>query len=356
MSLSRAMLFLACLFLALTLAVPGFGQLQLGDTPSFPGSGRQPSTSVPNTMAGEGTIIGSVRTLDNKPVPNARVLVTSPVDRTPMMAEYTSNDGGFIVSGLRSGMYDVKAESGVLEAEQRVQVSGGQSWVTVRMPNAKQGTQAGATGNNSMVSVQQLHVPEKAAFLLEKAQKALSGNKLEEAGKYVSKALEAYPEYSQALALRGVLEMHAQHMDQASADANHAIQADPNNGMGYLVMGAILNSQQKYKDALLPLQRAETLMPGAWQGYFESSKALLQLQKFQDALQQVNRAMALSDSMSHPELHLVKGYAYIGLQVYSSALGELEQYVTQVPADPSSASVRSTLEKIRPLAAAAVPR
>jgi Flp pilus assembly protein TadD len=306
-------------------------------------------------MAGEGTIMGSVRTLDNKPVANARVVVSSPLERTPMMAEYTSNDGSFVVSGLRSGMYDVRAESGVQEAEQRVQVNGGQAWVTMRMPDASRSAQPGAAGGNSTVSVQQLHVPEKAASFLQKAQEALGSNKLEEAGKYVSKALETYPEYSQALAFRGVLEMHQQQIDKATEDATHAIQADPSDGMGYLVMGAILNAQDKYKDALVPLQRAETLMPGAWQGYFESGKALLQLQKFQDALQQVNKAMALTDLARHPELHLVKGYAYMGLRVYGAALGELEQYVNQVPASPYSASIRSTLEKIRPLAAAAVP-
>jgi len=355
MLVSRDKLFLACLSLAFALVPCTFAQMQAGDMAPFPGSVRDNSAStLPGTISGSGAIIGSVRTVNNEPVANARIVVSSPVETQPVTAQYTANDGSFIVSGLHSGMYDVKAESGVLQAEERVQVNGGQAWVTMRMPEAKGASPQALTGTNSTVSVQQLHVPDKAASLLQRAQKAIADDKLDDAGKYISKALAAFPEYSQALALRGVLELHAQQFEKAGADAQHAIQADPNDGMGYLVMGAILNAQEKYQDALRPLARAETLMPGAWQSYFESGKALLQLQKFQDALQQVNRAFALTDPSNHPELHLVKGYAYMGLRTYGAALGELQEYVNQAPAGPFTASVRSILEKIRPLAAAAV--
>jgi regulator of sirC expression with transglutaminase-like and TPR domain len=121
-------------------------------------------------------------------------------------------------------------------------------------------------------------------------------------------------------------------------------------------MGAILNCQQKFADALRPLQRAELLLPNAWQGYFESSKALLQLERFQPALQLADKALALPDAGAHPELHLIKGYAYIGLRTYAAAVMELEQYVSHFPDGPDAARVRSDLEKIRPLAAASVAR
>src|SRR5579864_245916 len=91
--------------------------------------------------------------------------------------------------------------------------------------------------------------------------------------------------------------------------------------------------------------------PMPWQGYFESSKALLQLGKFQPALQQVNKALALGDAVLHPEFHLVKGYAYVGLRTYGAALGEFEQYLSHAPNGPYAAEARSLLDKVRPLAA-----
>jgi Flp pilus assembly protein TadD len=287
--------------------------------------------------------------VDNAPVPDARIEVSSPIHGQVVATQYTEQDGSFTINNVPAGAYEVRAESGTLEAGERVQVDEGQTWVTVRMPTST--SAAGpAQGSAPTVSVQQLQIPQKAASLLHKAQEALTGNKLDAATKYVAKALETYPEYAEALALRGVLKMQSHQFDQASVDANHAIHADPNNGMGYLVMGAALNAQQKFQDALRPLQRAELLMPNAWQSYFESGKALVQLGKFQDALREVNKAFTLTDPSQHPDLYLVKGYAYMGLRVYGPALTQLEQYVSKVPAGPHAAEVRTMVEKIRPLA------
>jgi tetratricopeptide (TPR) repeat protein len=240
----------------------------------------------------------------------------------------------------------------VLEASARVQLSGGQTWVTMRVPNSGASQEGG--GSAPTVSVQQLRVPDKAASFLAKAHQAMDKSKLDDAANYVSKALMAYPEYAQALALRGVLELQREQFAQAAADAEHAIQADPAYGTGYLVMGAALNCQKKFQEALRPLQQAEALLPNAWQGYFESSKALLQLGKFQEALQQVSKALTLGEPSRHPELHVLKGFACLGLHTYGAALTEFQQYLSQEPNGPYTAQVRSTLEKIRPLAAAAV--
>jgi regulator of sirC expression with transglutaminase-like and TPR domain len=80
------------------------------------------------------------------------------------------------------------------------------------------------------------------------------------------------------------------------------------------------------------------------------------LRKFQQALQQVNKALLLGDAASHPELHLLKGYAYLGLHTYGGALSEFQQYLSHAPNGPYAAEARSLLEKVRPLAAAAIAR
>jgi len=353
----REKLFLVCFLMIFALA-PGWAQMgglqeqDFGGSPQFPGTGAQNGADAKRNSSG--TIMGSVQTLSNKPVPNARIEVISLAQGQRTLTEYTSQDGSFVVGGLATGEYEVRAQSGVLEASARVRVGDGQNWVTMRVPDSN--AARGGDGSAPTVSVQQLRVPDKAASLLAKAHEAMDKGKLDEAAKYVSKALAAYPEYAQALALRGVLELQRQQFDQAAVDANHAIQADPNYGTGYLVMGAALNCQKKYQEALRPLQQAEALLPSAWQGYFEHSKALLQMAKFQEALQQVNKAFTLGDPSTHPELHLVKGSAYLGLHTYGAALTEFEQYLSREPNGPFTAQVRSTLKKIRPLAAAAVAR
>ncbi|HKW26562.1 MAG TPA: tetratricopeptide repeat protein [Terriglobales bacterium] len=352
----RDKLFLA-VFLVILVVAPSWSQIGGVQDPGLASSTQLPGSSPQNgpdlKRAGTGMIVGSVRTLDDKPVANARVEISSLAAGQRMMTAYTSADGSFMVAGLSTGDYDVRAESGVLETSARVQVGDGQTWLNMRVPNSA--TQERG-GSGPTVSVQQLRVPEKAASFLAKAHQAMDKRKLDDAANYVSKALASYPEYAQALTLRAVLEMQQDKYDQAAADANHAIQDDPNYGTGYLVIGAVLNCQKKFEDALRSLGRAETLMPNAWQGYFESSKALLQLERFQPALQQADKALTLPDAGPHPELHLIKGYAYIGLRTYGAAVTELEQYISHFPDGPDAARVRSDLEKIRPLAAASVAR
>lgn len=346
---------LACFILAFAL-VSCFAQVGIDQQPGPPTGTQFPGVAPqtgPTAQHITGSITGSVRTLTNKPVSNARVDVTSLTQGQPIATEYTGNRGNFEISDLPPGDYEVRAESGVSQASERIQVTDGQTWVTLRMPAP---AVKGGNPNGATVSVQQLKVPDKAASFLRKANQAVNKNRLKEANKYISRALAVYPRYAQALAMRGILELQNGQVEQAANDANSAVQADPNYGTGYLLMGAALNVQKKFHEALRPLNRAEELVPNAWQGYFESSKALLQLGNFQQALQQINKAFTLVDPSQHPELHLVKGYSYMALHIYGPALAEFQTYVNQVPNGPYTAAIRSTLEKIRPLAAAAVAR
>ena len=356
MFLSRQKFLLACFILAFAL-VPCFAQIGIMQQPGsdigaqFPGVSPQTGATAQQRITG--SITGSVRTVANKAVGNARVEITALAQGQPVATAYTGDNGNFAVSALPPGDYELRVQSGVLEASERVQVNDGQTWVTLRMPAP---SAQGGDANAPTVSVQQMRVPEKAASFLRKAQEAVNKNRLDEASKEISKALASYPQYAQALAMRGILDLQQGQTQQAVDDANRAIQSDPNYGTGYLVMGAALNAQSKYQEALRPLSRAEVLVPNAWQGYFESSKALLRLGKFKESLRQINKAFTLVDPSQHPELHVVKGYAYMALHIYSPALTEFQAYLNQAPNGPYTGAVRNTAEKIRPLAAAAVAR
>lgn len=353
MLVSRDKLFLV-FFLIIFSLTPCLGQMGgLADAaagPQFPGMPPQASTDM--KLANSGLISGTVCTMANKPVANARVEISSLTRGDQSGPQFTARNGSFTITNLAPGDYEIRAVSGLQEASQRVQVVNGENWVTLRLPPAS--SAQGGDGNASAVSVQQLRVPNKAVSLLGKARHAISKKRLGQAVQFIAKALAVYPQYAEALALRGVLELQGKQFVQAAADANQAIQADPNYGIGYLVMGAALNRQEKYQDALRPLERAEVLEPGAWQVYFESTKALLQLGKYQDALRQANRALGLADGVNHAELHFVKAYACIGLHTYGAAQSELQQYLKQDPDGPYAAAARASLTKIRPLAAAAV--
>lgn len=291
----------------------------------------------------KGTLSGNVLTLDGRPVPDARVELRSLMAGEIAATGFTNPDGSFAFNHVPEGQYEVEVSSGVAQTSERVEVRQISDSLTVKMPRAQR--QREQDGQQT-ISVNQLKVPERASSLFEKARQAFSQGRIDRAGELLDKAIAVFPNYAEALTLRGVVKLNANQVQQAAADVQHAIECDPSYGMAYMVMGAVLNSQGEFQQALRPLERAATLLPATWQVYFENSRALLGLNKFSEAIKQADKALSLNGNRA-PMIHLVKGYAYVGLKNYSSATPELEAFLSGEPNGANSEHARLTLEGAR---------
>jgi tetratricopeptide (TPR) repeat protein len=323
---------------------PAFAQRSHG-TPSM-----SPPAQVDDDVATAMGLSGSVRTGNNKPATDVRIEVVNIGTGQPAADAYTRQDGTFDISNIPNGTYEVRAVMGLQEAHERVDIRGGSGNVNLRFAPAE----AGDAGGRDSVSVAQLKVPGKARDAFKKAQAAMGKQKLDEAAKYVDEALTAYPEYSDALTLRGVLKLDAGKAAAALEDLDHAIKADSANSMAYIAMGAAYNSLEKYDDALRTLDRGSSLGPSAWQAYFEMGKAFMGKGSFDAALRQLNKAEDLGPK-DYVLIHLVKAHALLGMKNYSEAMAELQWYLDKAPADQQSAEARQTLEKVRSFAAVNTP-
>jgi len=290
----------------------------------------------------QSSISGTVRTIDDHPVPNARVEVREINSGQVTASGYTNNVGAFELGNLRRGTYEVVATSGVVEARERVFVDEGFASVSLRLPQAANSE----AGNRDTVSVAQMKVPGKARDALKKAREYMQKQKLDDSAKYVAKALEIYPQFAEALALRGLLKIDAKHLDDAIADLQQAIQNDPSYGFAYILMGAAYNLQTRFDDAVRTLDRGIGLSPSSWQGYFELGKALLGKSNLDLALRQLNKAEDLAPKEYAP-LHLVKAHVYLTMKNYSEAIAELELYLDRDPKGPESVRARETLDQTR---------
>jgi Tfp pilus assembly protein PilF len=291
-------------------------------------------------------LTGSVRTADNKPVSDARVEVINLVTGQMVAGTYTSPSGTFDINNISDGNYEVRATIGLDEAHDNIQVRGIGANVDLRLrPQEKP-----EAGDRHTVSVAQFKVPGKAREAFKKAQSAISKQKLDEASKYVEEALSIYPEYGDALTLRGILKLDVGHAEAACEDLDHAIKADSNNGMAYIALGAALNTLKKYDEALRALDRGTALTPTSWQAYFEMGKSLLGKGTFDAALRQINKAEDMGPK-DYALIHLVKAHALLGLKNYSEAMAELQFFLEKAPSDQNSAEARQTLEKVRAFAA-----
>jgi len=234
----------------------------------------------------------------------------------------------------------VIASKGIESASQVISLVEGRASVTLVMRSEPK------TGDSSTgVSSAQLMVPSKARHELDKAEDAVRKKKWGDAFRSIEKALTIWPRYAEALILRALIERNQHSPGLALTDAEKAIDYDPNYGKAYLVLGCVYNDLNRFDDAISTLDHGITIAPDNWQGYYEMGRAMLSKGNFDGALRQVDKGSALAHS-DYPPIHLVKGFAYLGLKNQSAALVELEAYLKLAPNTETASHVKQVLNQL----------
>src|SRR5262249_54016043 len=151
---------------------------------------------------------------------------------------YTNAQGAFEFANVPNGVYELVASSGLSEVRETLNVP---SPPGLNLIIADASQHPDAVPGDKTVSVAQFKVPGKAGDLLKKAQAAANKNKLEDVNKYLTRALEIYPQFAEALTFRGILKLDANQVPAAIEDLEKAVHYDANAPMSYLVLGAAYN-------------------------------------------------------------------------------------------------------------------
>ncbi len=295
-----------------------------------------PHRMSPSSGSVSGTVVGAQREV----AAGVRVELQDIYTRATVASAYTRQDGTFELYNIPSGHYQIVAQSGVLQAMDSVSVGFGQVTVALRFENAAPGY-----GDRNSVTVAEMMVPKKARSLYLKARDAYARGKLDDAEKLVDRALNLYPNFAEALTLRGLIQMRSNQIDQAREAFEQAIQADPNYSMAYLALASVYNAQAKYDDALRTLEHETTISPTAWQGYYEMARASIGKGLYGKALQLAEKAGQMGgDGIA--ALHLVKASAMIPLKLYGRAKQELQAYLQREPSGRQAEQVRTVLARL----------
>ena len=316
--------------------------------PSFPsqspfsnqGGLRGNNSPVGGAHSDNRSITGTVQDTQNNGLKDVRVELTD-ANGAMIGSVYTNPSGRFEFTRLAPGTYTVVATSGLQQASERVDASNFSNSVNVRMQGVGKPTD-GVEGNS--ISIAQYRVPAKAREAYRKAHEAVEKGKMDDAHKHLTNALELYPNYAEALTLRGVLALNQQDSQAAIADLDKAIQADGNYAMAYLVMGSALNMQSKFDEAIRSLQRGQTLAPNYWQGYFEMGKSYIGKADYPAALRQFERAESLAP-VDYPLISLLRAHALLAMKQFPEAMTALQAYLQKDPKGPNSVQAQKMLEQ-----------
>jgi tetratricopeptide (TPR) repeat protein len=313
---------------------------QSGISPNAPTSvGGPDSKTRQDSSPTSGEISGFVTTSDGQPVPYASVSTWGGAD-VPVSV-IAGEDGRFELHHVRPGHYELSAMVGLREGRAAVDVSEGVSLVTLTIPSPSDSRGDGRT----TTSAAQLAVPSNARREFQKAQDSLHKKKLADAAAHIEKALSFWPQYAQALVFRAVLELSQDAPKLAQVDAEKAVEYDPSDGKALIVLGSSYNRLQRWDDAIRILNRGIAIAPAEWPGYYELSKALLAKGNFAAALRQAEKASTLI-ATNYSQLHLLKGYAYLGLGNDIAAKQELEVCLKLDPNGTMAPAVRKTLDQL----------
>jgi tetratricopeptide (TPR) repeat protein len=259
-------------------------------------------------------------------------------------------NGSYEFPMLRHGRYTLVATSGLSESRTDIWFNNDTEINLQISPTV--GTTTETTGGQSTVSVAQMKVPGKAQKLFHKAMEAFRGSKVDDAFKYVQQALGFYPNYAQALTLRGVMHLERGDTRSAQPDLEKAVQLDYTDGMGYFALGSLYNVEGNFDRALQVVEHGISLSPQSWQGYLEMAKSHLGKRDFDRALADLVKAEKFAPEQTSI-IHLFRAKALVGKSNLQAAATELQAYLDKEPAGPSADKARGALEKLRAAALAA---
>ena len=198
---------------------------------------------------------------------------------------------------------------------------------------------------SARVSVAELQIPRNARSTLRKASEALHKKNPSKAIGYIDKAIDLYPRFSQALAMRALLERDT-HPEQAQVDAEKAVEYDSAFSNGYVALASVYIALGKFDDAIRALNYAIAANPEAWQGYYEMSRAFVGKRDYTAAFHQMETTCSLLTE-AYPFLHLAKADILIGLKNDNAAARELEAYLAEEPDSQDSPRAKSNLASLR---------
>ncbi len=211
------------------------------------------------------------------------------------------------------------------------------------------------------VSATNLQAPKEAKKALERAQKAIQKNKLEEAEKDLRSAVEIYPKYASAWFAMGQVYQRQNRKEDARLAFTKASEADGSYVNPYIELARIAAQEQNWQQVADLTDRALGLDPLDFpDGYVLNSLASFNLKKLDVAEKSARRAQRLDTYHQFPQPYLILASISQQKQDFAGEAQQLRDYLKYAPQATNAGRVRSRLEELErsgaPVASDKAPR
>lgn len=257
-------------------------------------------------------------------------------------------EGAYVVSA--KSMTDSKLASDGVETDTTLTATGD---LTVNLTLRKDISAYASPKRAEAVSVAEVEqkVPKQARQAFKEALKLREENQPDKALQSLTRAVEAFPEYFQALAERGDLLIVSGKPAEAAEDFARALKVNPRYGPALRGAGYCKLEKREFEEAAKYLEQATTARPDDANAYLLLGIAYLELDRRGQSEAALVKALSFNTERELRALiHLGNLYAREGR--YREAADQLRKYLDARPADPAAAELKEVEARWRARAAA----
>jgi len=210
---------------------------------------------------------------------------------------------------------------------------------------------AGVEG--ATVSVTNMSAPAEARKAYEKARRAGSEKKFDEAIQDLNKAVEIYPQYAVAWSLMGEIHRLQNQFDLAKKEYSQALAADSKFLSPYFGLAAMAVVEKKWAEAARLTDQLIGLNPFAYpMAYFFNAAANYNLGQLEIAEQRARKFQQMDNMHSRPDIALLLGNILAARHQYAEAAQLYRGFLAARPEAPNADQVRKEAERLEGLSAA----
>jgi tetratricopeptide (TPR) repeat protein len=265
----------------------------------------------------------------------------------------TDYDGHFEVRGLVPGVYEVSVEEAGYETlRTKVQLDGPSMKIELHLISSQSSQ---TLRNVYTISVRELKIPDKAKTEYRKGLESLAKRDLPASLSHLTKAVQVFPDYYEALYHQGVVETNLGRFENAmlsfqkSIDLSGGRYAWADFGVGYL-----LYLEGKASEAEAIIRRGLELDQNSADGFVLLGMTLLRLNRSEEAEKSAREALLRKPDFA--EAYLVLADSNARRQNYQEQILGLDAYLQLQPAGAASQRVHQIRELALGLLANAHPQ